>query len=212
MPQRHREQRPWEGLDRWVLAYLVTYDLRRSTVGSFSASNLAETGVLRRSGVIGGYASVLQSEHRRYNFLVSTAPIHPLAPDNEAKLGTDFEKQVFNAGLLSLEQVANPLRLNHFATTLRELSRIVLKRLAPDAQTKACGWYVQAQGQAGITRAQRITYAVHAGVLDGFVRNTLQLDVDKMRRDLLKAVDELSKYTHIEPAVFGITGRRLKPL
>jgi uncharacterized protein (DUF2236 family) len=137
---------------------------------------------------------------------VSTAAIHPLAPGIAAKLGTDFEKKVFNAGLLLLDQVANPLRLNHFATTLRELSRVVLKRLTPDARIKACGWYVQAQGQPEITRAQRITYAVQAGLLDDFVRNTLQLDVDKMRRDLLKAVDELSKYTHIEPAVFGITG------
>lgn len=137
---------------------------------------------------------------------MSTAPIHPLASDIEAKLGTNFEKEVFNAGLLSLDQVANPLRLNHFSTTLRELSRIVLRRLAPDAQIKDCGWYVQAQGQPEITRAQRINYAVQAGLLDGFVRKTLQLDVDNMRRDLLEALDELSKYTHIEPVVFGITG------
>jgi hypothetical protein len=141
---------------------------------------------------------------------VSSTQIHPLATDIEAKLGTDFEKQVFNAGLLSLDQIANPLRLNHFAVTLRELSRIILKRLAPETQIKACGWYVRAQGQPEITRAQRITYAVQAGLLDGFVRNTLQLDVDEMRRDLLKAVDELSKYTHIELAVFGITGPPLE--
>lgn len=145
-------------------------------------------------------------EHERYNFMVPTTPIHPFAPDIEAKLGTSFEKEIFNAGLLSLDQVANPLRLNHFATTLRELSRIVLKRLGPDAQIKCCGWYIQAQGEPEITRAQRINYAVQAGLLDGFVRNTLQLDVDKMRCDLLNAVNELSKYTHIEPVVFGITG------
>lgn len=62
------------------------------------------------------------------------------------------------------------------------------------------------------TRGQRITYAVQAGLLDAFAKNTLQLDVDKMRRELLEAVDELSKYTHITPAVFGVTGPPLDAL
>jgi hypothetical protein len=134
---------------------------------------------------------------------------HPLAPDILSKLGNTFEKDVFEAGLLSLDQTANPLRLNHFATTLRELSRIVLTRLAPDAQIKACAWYSQAQGQPDITRHQRITYAVQAGLLDPFVTNTLLLDVDKMRKDLLKSISEMSKYTHIEPTVFGVAGQAL---
>jgi hypothetical protein len=134
---------------------------------------------------------------------------HPLAPHIMAKLGTQFEKDVFEAGILSLDQTANPLRLNHFATTLRELSRIVLTRLAPDAEIKACAWYSQAQGEPDITRHQRITYAVQAGLLDAFVTNTLLLDVDTMRKDLLDSTKELSKYTHVGPAVFGITGPQL---
>ena len=134
---------------------------------------------------------------------------HPLASDILSKLGTQFEKDVFEAGLLSLDQLTNPLRLNHFATTLRELSRIVLLRLAPDADIKACAWYSQAQGQPDITRHQRITYAVQAGLLDPFVTNTLQLDVAKMRKELLDSIKELSKFTHIGPAVFGGSGVQL---
>lgn len=134
---------------------------------------------------------------------------HPLAPDILSKLATNFEKDVFEAGLLSLDQVANPLRLNHFATTLRELSRIVLKRLAPDVQVKACSWYSQAPGVPDITRHQRITYAVQAGLSDAFVTTTLALDVDAMRKELLRSISQLSKYTHIEPAVFGIAGAML---
>ena len=134
---------------------------------------------------------------------------HPLAPDILSKLGTQFEKDVFEAGLLSLDQLTNPLRLNHFATTLRELSRIVLLRLAPDAEIKACTCYSQAQGQPDITRHQRITYAVQAGLLDPFVTNTLQLDVAKMRKELLDSIKELSKFTHIGPAVFGVSGVQL---
>jgi hypothetical protein len=134
---------------------------------------------------------------------------HPLAPDILSKLATDFEKDVFEAGLLSLDQLANPLRLNHFATTLRELSRIVLKRLAPDVQVKACSWYLRAPNDPEITRHQRITYAVQAGLSDAFVTNTLLLDVDTMRKELLRSISQLSKYTHIEPAVFGVAGATL---
>lgn len=68
----------------------------------------------------------------------------------------NFERDVFEAGLLSLDQLTNPLRLNHFATTLRELSRIVLVRVAPDADIKTCAWYSQGQGQPDVTRHQRI--------------------------------------------------------
>ena len=48
------------------------------------------------------------------------------------------------------------------------------------------------------TRAQRISYAVQGGLDDTFVQNTLAIDVDQMRKDFLKALDRLSKFTHIE--------------
>jgi hypothetical protein len=41
----------------------------------------------------------------------------------------------------------HPLRLNNFATNIRELSRIMLHRLAPDQQVRACTWYVPVQGK-----------------------------------------------------------------
>ncbi len=135
--------------------------------------------------------------------------MHPLAPDIESRLGDTFEKQVFDAALQSLEQTTNPLRLNHFTTTLRELSRLVLHRLASDAEVKACGWYARAAGDPEITRGQRVTYAVQAGLLDPFVKNTLLLDVDKMRQDLLQTIATLSKHTHLQPSVFGISGQAL---
>ncbi len=85
---------------------------------------------------------------------------HPLVSDINTKLAAQFEKQVLEAAMHSLDQETNPLRLNHFATTLRELSRLVLHRLAPDAEVKACAWYVKPP-DTDITRGQRITYAVH---------------------------------------------------
>ena len=128
-------------------------------------------------------------------------------------LGTDFERDVFEASLKSLEQTGNPLRLNNFATALRELSRIVLVRLAPDQKVQNCTWYTPTQnqnGQAVITRGQRVSYAFKGGLDDGFVQNTLLVDIDLMRKDFLKALDRLSKFTHIGPAVFGVDDTTLE--
>jgi len=53
-------------------------------------------------------------------------------------------------------------------------------------------------------------YLCGSGLLvDTFVTGTLVLDVDTMRQDLLKSISNLSKYTHVEPAVFGISGAAL---
>jgi hypothetical protein len=51
-----------------------------------------------------------------------------------------FQREVFAAVIKSFQQVDNPLRLNNFAMGLRELSRIVLHDLAPDADIEACCW------------------------------------------------------------------------
>lgn len=143
------------------------------------------------------------------------SPLHPLEPDIVGRLGDDLERNLLSAALLSLEQKGNPLRLNSFATAIRELSRIVLHRLAPDDEIAACSWYkptLNQNGQTIITRADRITYAVQAGLIEDFVENTLMLDVKKMRNDLVKAVNALSKFTHITPAVFGVDGAALDDL
>jgi hypothetical protein len=52
----------------------------------------------------------------------------------------------------------NPLRLNNFAMGLRELSRIVLHDLAPDADIEVCCWYKEEKNKDGevvFTRQQR---------------------------------------------------------
>jgi hypothetical protein len=134
---------------------------------------------------------------------------HPLAPEILSKLKDAFEKKVFEASLASLSQTSNPLRLNNFATNIRELSRIILYRLAPDEQVKACTWYIPAQAKSNISRAQRITYSVQAGLAHTFVTGTLQLDVEAMQKELLCAIDQLNKFTHVGPHTFGISGTDL---
>lgn len=142
----------------------------------------------------------------------TSPPIAALCQKLKARLGTDFERDIFDACLLSLNQVGNSLRLNNFATGLRELSRIVLAGLAPDQRVQNCVWYqptTNQNGQVVITRAQRISYAVQGGLDDSFVRNTLGIDIDQMRKTFGKVVDQLSKFTHIGPATFGVSGAAL---
>jgi len=103
----------------------------------------------------------------------------------------------------------NPLRLNNFAMGLRELSRIVLHDLAPDAAIKACCWYEEEKNKDGaviITRQQRIKYAVHAGLPEDFVENTLLIDVDETIDEFRDLVNTLSKFTHVGPKTFNVVG------
>jgi hypothetical protein len=101
----------------------------------------------------------------------------------------------------------NPLRLNNFAMGLRELSRIVLHDLAPDAEIKACCWYKEEKNKDGavvFTRQQRIKYAVHAGLPEDFVENTLLVDVEETINEFRDLVNTLSKFTHVGPSTFNI--------
>jgi len=53
---------------------------------------------------------------------------------------SDFERAVYDAALKSFNQLDNPLRVNNYATALRELGRIHLEGQAPDERVKSvCG-------------------------------------------------------------------------
>lgn len=122
-------------------------------------------------------------------------------------LDTEFKRSVFDAALKSFEQSDNPLRVNNLATGLRELIRLVLRDLAPDAGIKGCSWYIPETDKHGnqvITRPQRIHYAVHAGLPIDFVQDTLHVDIKKTTKDFNTLNGRFSKFTHIEEATFGI--------
>ena len=131
----------------------------------------------------------------------------PQAVDVAALVAPGFQKEVFAAAIKSFEQLENPLRLNNFATALRELIRIILRDFAPDNAIRACGWYAPEKDKNGnivFSRAQRIRYAVQAGLPDDFVRNTLGIDVNSTIKEVGALNGCFSKFTHIEPATFGV--------
>lgn len=123
----------------------------------------------------------------------------------ELQLATEFERNLFHAALGNLNDTSNPLRFNNFAYACRELVRHVLARLAPDDKVLACPWYTnETKQENGISRKQRVYYAVQGGLSDSYVIEQLGLDVEDIHRALRDATNRLSKYTHIEEATFSI--------
>ncbi|MCK9622302.1 MAG: hypothetical protein M0R47_17405 [Methylobacter sp.] len=124
-----------------------------------------------------------------------------------------FEKNLFAAAQKNLADKSNPLRLNNYSYAMRELTRHVLHRLAPDENVIQCSWYKnETDREKGITRKQRAYYAVQGGLGDSYVKDTLELEVDDIHRDLIKAINGLSKFTHIEPKVFDLPEAEVESL
>lgn len=120
-------------------------------------------------------------------------------------LGTDFQKQLLDAAALSLREMDNPLRLNNFSTAFRELVRHVFDHFAPDDEIKKCAWYQpEPTSRTGVTRAHRVGFVIHGGIAPGYAREVLDIDVDSERKRVVKAIDALSKFTHVNPATFGV--------
>lgn len=123
----------------------------------------------------------------------------------EKALTEGFERDLFAASQKNLSDKSNPLRLNNYSYAMRELTRHILHRLAPNASVLKCDWYKnETDKDNGITRKQRAYYAVQGGLHDSYMQNTLGLEVEDIHKDLVKAINNLSKFTHIEPKVFGL--------
>lgn len=121
-------------------------------------------------------------------------------------LETSFEKDLLEAALKNLEDGKNKLRLNNFAYAARELTRHYLKRLAPDAEVLNAPWFKpnDPKKPKAITREQRIKYAIQGYLSDDFRENVLKIDLNEVSKNLRTSIDDLSKYTHIEPETFDV--------
>ncbi|WP_201068761.1 MULTISPECIES: pPIWI-associating nuclease domain-containing protein [Thiorhodovibrio] len=123
----------------------------------------------------------------------------------ESALTEGFERDLFAASQRNLDDKSNPLRLNNYSYAMRELTRHILHRLAPDENVLKCNWYKnETDKDNGITRKQRAYYAAQGGLDSAYVQHTLGLEVDDIHKDLVEAINKLSQVTHIEPKVFGL--------
>ncbi|RXY98547.1 hypothetical protein [Fictibacillus sp. S7] len=129
-----------------------------------------------------------------------------LANSVNSKLLNKFELDLVNAALKGLDEKNNPLRFNTFALTFRELTRIILHRLSPNKKVLNCQWYTnETDKKDGITRIQRMLYAIKGGISDDFIEEELNIDINDIVKSLKKVIDILSKYTHINQDTFYLT-------
>ncbi|MEG3087721.1 hypothetical protein [Sphingomonas sp. PB4P5] len=138
---------------------------------------------------------------------------HQAAPQSRATFpGDKFLKVVF-AGCINVGKSRNnPIRGNLVATGLREAFGHILHKLSPDHQVRACVWFVQARDTATVTRAQRVSYIIKAGLTDDFVRNELGLDVKASADELTAMVEGLNKATHVRPNTILTHGPTIRQL
>jgi hypothetical protein len=120
-------------------------------------------------------------------------------------LHVGFERDCYDSAMRNLADEENKLRFNNFAYAMRELVRNVLERLAPDESVAASVWFKPETHTGKPTRRQRATFAIQGGLGDDFIRKVLKFDANEMHSDLGKAINNLSKFTHVGPATFGIS-------
>lgn len=119
-------------------------------------------------------------------------------------LKTDFEKDLFEAAIQNLNETGNKLCLNNFAYAARELTRHFLDRLAPDEEVRRAPWYevYDPKKPKMVTREQKIKYAIQDFLSDDFTQKELQIDLSVISANLIKSINDLSKYTHVNPETF----------
>lgn len=134
---------------------------------------------------------------------------------NEALLNTSFEKELCIAAFDNLK-IMNKLRFNNFAYSIRELSRHILYRLAPDKDIKLCTWYKPSKninGDSVISRADRINYAIHGGFDNNVLAAMgLKSSIEQARKTMLDSIDALNKYTHVNENTFDVPESEVETL
>ncbi len=122
------------------------------------------------------------------------------------RLSEGFEYDLFKASIHNLDDSSNKLRFNNFAYSIRELTRHILARLAPDKNVLNTSWFKPADKAHSdhITRKQRMQYAIQGGLSNDYVSESLGIDVNEIEKKINDTIDVLSKYTHINPDTFYI--------
>lgn len=119
-------------------------------------------------------------------------------------LKNDFQRELLTACEENLKS-DSILSFSNFAYSIRELSRHFLKSLAPDEDVKNSVWYKNESGEIDkITRAERAKYAIQGGLQDRFVERELISihELNRVKKNVVKAIETLNKYTHINEDTF----------
>ncbi len=137
-----------------------------------------------------------------------------LIEDVRKLLQNDFQMHLFDAAIDNLNASENKLCYNNFAYSMRELSRHILKDLSPDDKVLNSSWYTNEipDNENGITRAQRIKFAIQGGLSNEYIKDKLNIadQINLKKKNLVDQISKLSKYTHINEESFGINESSVK--
>jgi len=107
-----------------------------------------------------------------------------------------FTRQALEGAARVLGDRDNPLRINLFSAGIRIFFEHLMGTLAPLDEVKACPWFRPEKDTTGPTRRQRIQYCLQGGITDQFLEETLDLEPEALRSQLLGAFNNLSKHVH----------------
>ena len=117
-----------------------------------------------------------------------------------------FEKKLLKASIDLLKQENNPLKINNFSSSVRELLRHILNSLAPDEEVTKCDWFQWQENERGkkiVTRKSRIKYAIQKNFPSKYITKNFN-ELDDFINDIYDIYERLNKYTHIEEKYFNM--------
>jgi hypothetical protein len=130
--------------------------------------------------------------------LIQVVALQNLEPLRKRLLQQPAHLQTILKGCVSsLCQASNPLRFSNAALGLRELLRELFASLSPDESVKECSWFKpDKSSKTGVTRRHRILFAVYSYLNPEHFPKNFVSDVEKLAKQILDQIDELSKFTH----------------
>lgn len=123
-----------------------------------------------------------------------------------------FSRKLLLGAIMVARDKSNPVRGNLFASAIRELLGFNLDRLAPDNNIIKCAWFKQNPQTRGPTRAQKLAYICHKGLMPEYLETELEIFPDKLYQPIKEALEKLNKETHVRPGTVLRSDQQLEDI
>lgn len=114
-------------------------------------------------------------------------------------------KKLFGAVIANFSDSNNPLRVNNFAFSMRELLRNFLSLQAPDNKIIICDWYKNKLKKQKVTRRDRYIFLILGGIYKANLIEDISSEIESEISKIINITDSLSKFTHINLASFPLS-------
>lgn len=123
-------------------------------------------------------------------------PLAEIVAALKLKVEDQFSGQAIDGALRALADLENPLRLNFFSTGMRILFEHLMNVFSPEAEVVKASWFKPMRDDRKPSLGQRVSFAIHGGLSEEFVKEKLNVDLPPLRKRLTSAYGELSKHVH----------------